>query len=669
MFSSGKLLTSSTPSDQYFNYTSLLLNETDTNGAQNNTFVDGSTNNFTLTRNGNATQGTYSPFGNLWSTYFNGTSDYLSFPGNAAYQFGTGDFTIEWWQFLMGTIFYPRVFSLGTYSTATIAVSIESGSLYFWELTIPAKRIIAITNYLNKWSHFAISRVSNVTRIFQNGVQIGTDLADSNNLNNAATNFTIGAETIPSVNTYFNGYISNFRVIKGTGLYTTTFTPSTTPLTAVANTVLLTCQSNRHIDNSTNNFNITPNTAPQISRFSPLSLGRSYSTSVDGASGYFDGNGDFLQSPTDTALNFNSVDYTAECWVYLDLATYSAFDLGGRGIFSDYLTNSSGRWAVVINSSGRLEFAEQNASGAATVSVIDSVNFPLRQWVHVAAVKSGTTMYLFKNGVSVGTNTSAVRTTFGGRINVGQFTIDANYRSYFVGNITNVRLLKGTALYTSNFTPSTTPLTAVANTQLLLNFSNAGIYDAKSINVFETLGNAQVSTAQAKWGASSMYFDGTGDYLKATGNSADLQFLNGDFTIEFFVYLNATQSSIIYDGRPLSSSTTQPTIYVSSNAIRYYTNASDRILGSTISNTTWTHIALSRSGSSTRLFLNGTQTGSTYTDTVNYTNTANRPVIGVDGTTENTLFLNGYIQDLRVTKGIARYTANFTAPTAPFPTR
>ena len=69
MFSSGKLLASS-PSDPYFNYNTLLLKETGTNGQQNNTFVDGSVNNFTITRNGNSTQGTFAPFGNFWSNYF-----------------------------------------------------------------------------------------------------------------------------------------------------------------------------------------------------------------------------------------------------------------------------------------------------------------------------------------------------------------------------------------------------------------------------------------------------------------------------------------------------------------------------------------------------------------------------------------------------------------------
>jgi hypothetical protein len=87
--------------DPYFNLTTLLLNTTATNGAQNNTFIDSSTNNYTITRNGNTTQGTYTPFSQAagyWSNYFDGTaSTYLSFPSNTAFAWGTGAYTVEGW--------------------------------------------------------------------------------------------------------------------------------------------------------------------------------------------------------------------------------------------------------------------------------------------------------------------------------------------------------------------------------------------------------------------------------------------------------------------------------------------------------------------------------------------------------------------------------------------
>jgi hypothetical protein len=83
--------------DPFFNQTTLLLHGDGTNGAQNNTFLDSSTNNFTITRNGNTTQGTFSPFSlpnGEFSNFFDGSGDYLSF-ANGAFNLGNNDFVIE----------------------------------------------------------------------------------------------------------------------------------------------------------------------------------------------------------------------------------------------------------------------------------------------------------------------------------------------------------------------------------------------------------------------------------------------------------------------------------------------------------------------------------------------------------------------------------------------
>jgi hypothetical protein len=87
------------------------------------------------------------------------------------------------------------------------------------------------------------------------------------------------------------------------------------------------------------------------------------------------------------------------------------------------------------------------------------------------------------------------------------------------GYISNYRFVKGRAVYTSNFVPPIAPVTAVANTSLLCNFTNAGIIDNAMMNNLETLGDAKISTVQSKYGGSSMFFDGTGDYLSFTNTS------------------------------------------------------------------------------------------------------------------------------------------------------
>jgi hypothetical protein len=174
-------------------------------------------------------------------------------------------------------------------------------------------------------------------------------------------------------------------------------------------------------------------------------------------------------------------------------------------------------------------------------------------------------------------------------------------------------------------------------------------------------GNAKLSTAQKKFGTASLALDGSGDYAKVL-TTTDFGFVTSDFTIEAWVYRTASNGSNqeIFDFRTTSAQVV-PLLYLSVGGIPIYAVNTASVItgGAAISNNTWTHIAVSKSGNSTKLFVNGTQSGSTYTDNNTYLSTA--PVqIGAryDGVAS---FL-GYIDDVRVTKGIARYTTTFTPP-------
>lgn len=183
--------------------------------------------------------------------------------------------------------------------------------------------------------------------------------------------------------------------------------------------------------------------------------------------------------------------------------------------------------------------------------------------------------------------------------------------------------------------------------------------------------NAQISTAQSKYGGASAIFDGTSDFIYCSGTApSDLVFGTGDFTVEFWLYRNSSQVnpiSVLFDTRPNTTQGIYPTIYVDNGVIKFFTNSSDRITGSSLSSSTWLHIALCRSSGTTRLFVGGTQVGSNYTDSNNYICGLNRPIFAASGFDGTTLEHTGYIDDIRITKGVARYTANFTPPTAQFP--
>ena len=174
------------------------------------------------------------------------------------------------------------------------------------------------------------------------------------------------------------------------------------------------------------------------------------------------------------------------------------------------------------------------------------------------------------------------------------------------------------------------------------------------------IGNAQLSTAQSKFGGASIAFDGTGDQILISA-STDLQFGTGDFTIEGWCYL-------------LSAPTTgYPDLYEAASGSRYINFRKNTSFAATTQNAIiasspsgasinqWFHYALTRSGDTFRVFLNGVS-GTPGIFTGAWDATGGVAVGG--GSLEQ---LHGYVDDLRITKGVARYTSNFTPPTAPFP--
>jgi hypothetical protein len=177
------------------------------------------------------------------SLSFSGASNsYLTIANDIDLRMGTGDFTIEWWQYAqtVGNSF-PRIFSIGSFSSQSIAVSQEgsdsSRTFYFWGSN--ANSIESGQNYTGKWVHFAISRSGTTVRVFRNGTQIGSNLTISTNFANTTNTLAIGNESSPSTGAAFKGLITNFRWVKGTAVYTSNFTVPTQPLTAIANTKLL----------------------------------------------------------------------------------------------------------------------------------------------------------------------------------------------------------------------------------------------------------------------------------------------------------------------------------------------------------------------------------------------------------------------------------------------
>ena len=678
--------------DTYFNLVTLLLNTSSTNGAQNNTFLDSSSNAFSITRNGNTTQGTFTPFSQTgWSNYFT-ASDCL----NGTYGANVNVTSSNTWTVeceFYATSFptqYTCLISRGDNGTGNtsrqwalqINTSGSGNNVAFYYNNAGADNSIAstgVTISLNTWHHIAVSSNAGSVSVYFDGNRVATGTISGTNASTANAricnfmDYTTG--TASACN--FNGYISNLRFVAGTALYSgTTITVPNSSLTAISGTSLLTCQSNRFVDNSSNNFTFSVTGSPSVQAFSPFAPTAAYSTTTVGGSGYFDGTGDYLTIATNSAFAMGSGNFTIEFWFNSISATsgscraMSNIAVGG--------TFSANTWAFALNTASfGISFYCYNFSSSSPM--LGSSNTSLssdRAWHHCAVTRSGNTWSMYIDGVLQGSSvTSSVAldagTTYPLTIGWTGSTGDTNFNGY----LSSLRLVKSQSLSSGNFTPPTAPVTTSAvgwtganaatsltgTVSLLTNFTNAGIYDAAAKNDLETVGNAQVSTTQAKFGTTSIYFDGTGDWL-STRMTENLV-LRSDFTLEAWVYpttITGSSRTILF----LENGANSATFYISSSGILSLDIAgvANYTLGSTaVTTNSWQYIAFVRSGSTLTGYINGSSVGTaTVTASIGSTGSC---LVGANSGSGGAPFF-GYIDELRLTKGYAR---TITTPTAAFP--
>ena len=647
-----------------YNYFSLNINGDSLlykSSGDNNTFIDNSYSYITNAGTNQPTQGTFTPLSPAnWSGYFDGSS-YLIIPNNSVLQFGSSEFTIEfWWNPARTNSNYDIMGKWGSEWIFQYRNDIAGGNGFRFEYNTSVVRDFSYTTLLaNVWTHVALSKDSSGNyRLFINGTQVGTTQTDTTSINGTSTNLQIGNITIP-----YTGYISNLRIIKGTALYTSNFTPnSAEPLKLLPNTSLLTLQNNIFIDNSRNKHTITTQGSPQNRPFSPIIPSSDYDLLLHGGSLYLDGT-NYLNVSSNPLLSFpNGTDFTIECWVnLLSLANNRLLAVSTDG-FLLYLADGTVTFGVY----------------GGTTSLTSPANIlKINQWYHIAVTRSGTVARLFINGVQVSINNNDT-------LNYAQnaFRIGADFSTTpatTTGYISNLRIVKGQAVYTSNFTlpnklvdetsnggatliesGTSVPNLSVAPS-LLLNFNNGGIIDQSCKNNILVFGDTKTQTVSSKFGNGSLIFDGTGDYLSIP-NNPDLVLGTGDFTIEFWVTRSGNNiAQQLIDYRTSGTSEVRPTIYITAtNQISYLVSSADRITAAIPLNT-WTHVAVVKNSSKTLMFVNGVSALTAYTDTNDYLSPTNGVRIGISSTSSSAF--SGYLEDIRITKGVARYTTNnFTPP-------
>lgn len=659
-------------------HTSLLMSA---NAAgTNSTFSDSSSSGHTITPSGDPTQGSFTPYRKgSYSVEFDGSGDYLSAPTSSDFSFGTGDFTVECW-FTKNALSHAGIWQISSTSSGlqsanygtTLALGYQSGVMQIYgagNSTTASHSIVT-----GKFYHAAYVRSSGVSKLYIDGTEI---ISQSDTTNYSHTNMVIGGYYTTS---YLHaGKISNLRVVKGTAVYTSNFTPPTAPLTAVTNTKLLACSLPHIADANTQVAakTITPSGNTKTAPSGPFDYGQSVVT--DGGSISLDGS-DYLSVATSTDFNMTNQDFNISFWYY-------------RTATGTYQTIASqlGTWA--------LEFVSDNlkmwmSSGtSANWDLLSEVTITpsdtnLNVWNYISIVRdsSAGTLKCYKNGSVVYTNSSFTGTVGSSTnpIRIGDYS-----GHFYIGSIADFRMMVGSDLSSVSTSVPTSALTNATNTKLLVKGQGAKVFDKSQtgnvgLNSAVGVQATNVTTpAQINSGDFANTFitdcSSATKYVTVPDNGG----LVGAFTIETYMYITESLSGTglkgIIGSNPNASGAGYMCFEANGTKLDFYTgtgtgNAEPIWNNLTIPQNSWFHFAVQRSATNYfSLYINGTKQTSGDNNYARGTQAASGTVFNnnlddlyyITRWNSNNASLSAYLQDFRITDGLERYTTNFTPHTEP----
>ena len=639
-------------------YTTLLATAVDT--SDNNNITDSSTNNHSITVNGDAHAGTFSPYRwNGASQYYDGSS-YQVYGGWSDIT-GLSNVTIECWIYKTShTNSYHSIMATRASGSNSAGFDMRfpqnSGVLTVYYTG--GAGVTSTTNMnLNTWYHVMFVRDGSTGTLYIDGVQEDQDTAwgDRPGLGNLYVGTYARGNVL--LDGCINGYISDLRI---SNISRTAEVPEA-PISVDSNTLFHVAGKHGPYDTSSSYY------SPSFTGLSGANLTKStygpyeapisgYTTTDHGGSINFDGTGDYLTIPDHSSLNFASNDWTIECWIY------PRTNVGDCGIWHQSASGTDW-YSIYLDGAFNLKFVFYNASnGVEWAGTAASNTAPQNTWTHVALVRQfGTGVYLYANGKLVASDTldasvTMLDKTYNHVIGYERFVGSGNA---FDGLISDFKMDIGTAHYTGEFTPPTAPLSS-SGADMHIKGTAASIIDKSQGANLNLFGNTTGSTTQVKFaGSKSMYFDGTGDYIRFNTVS-----LPDDFTLEYWLKLSTYSDDAGIFGY---TGTTNSQHRINHNGtfgkIMLYVNAyvhqtTNCFTQSEAEN--WMHVSYSRQNGNLKLYVNGIQK-----DSVTSNITLDVDIVGAGGYNNGSDFLDGYIQDFRITNGLARYTTNFTPPAEP----
>jgi hypothetical protein len=367
-------------------YTTLLATATGT--SDNNNITDASTNNHTITVNGDAYAGTFSPYrSGGYCTYFDG-NDYLT--TTQTNPLGTADFTIEGW------INFDNVGGNRTIMTLDSTTQLyfrNNGSSIAIYKNSSAYNFSTGTPEVNTWYHFAFVRQSGSVTLYWNGQSKGST--------SHAHDYTIGNLHIgcwSAISEFFQGHLTDIK-ISNTAVYTSNFSVPTERLSSDSSTKLLICHLPYIADGSNLNETITVNGDPSTKPFATYDY-TEYSATDHGGAINFDGTGDYLTILDHSSLNFASNDWTIECWIY------PRTNVGDCGIWHQSASGGTDWFSLYLDGSFNPKFVLKNNNAEEWAGTAAANTAPQNTWTHIALVRRfGTDIKLYANGKVVHTET------------------------------------------------------------------------------------------------------------------------------------------------------------------------------------------------------------------------------------------------------------------------
>jgi hypothetical protein len=469
----------------------------------------------------------------IYSGVFNGQTDYLSTASTTLLTVGGNPFTLEGWINLPrlpqtigdagryviaqkgGTVTSNFEWQFGVHqSTSTTStynlVLLQSTGGTAATLSTATSTIIPITS--GTWNHVALSVTGGTTSFWFNGQSVGTATAPT--FYSGTGPLFIGASSVGT--NQLLGYISNLRLLNGTALYSSAFTPSTTPLTSVTNTVLLTLQNSTKDDNAITASTYISYGTPGIWTNSPFSTAtqvftvptdqltriQSSGTNINATmdrtqsvtgSIVFNGTSDYISFPANP-IHSPVGAFTIEAYVFLQATAYGTLYYIASNWANGVATACS--WKVAVATTGYVSFSYGIGATNATITGTTR-QVPLGRWTHVAVVReTNNNIKLYVNGVADATVTAVSGTlntspTYGPKIGSDD-SATHGVLSPWVGLITGFRFVAGEAVWTANFSPPQRMpglSTTSTNTTLLLN-SPYNIFGDTAANYFRSFSDS-----------------------------------------------------------------------------------------------------------------------------------------------------------------------------------